>query len=894
MKQEYQLKERTSLDDEDSVLDDEDYIISQLLPTHHQHHHHHITSHKKSSKSRRIISAVLISLLLLSTLLIYNNNSNNNSNKNNQIISITKQFNQKPDGLSRISLDQAISGHFFVNRHSVSWLHEAGDGVYSEITADGIILKDLKNNSTKPLITSADLVDDHRRPIYPQAFTVSSDLRYILVSTNSNSQWRHSKLSTYWIYDTLHRTVVSLRPDIPSFSPRISIALWSPTGHSIAYVLDNDIYLITSPDQVHSPLRITTTGTATIFNGICDWVYEEEVFSASEALWWSPDSNKLVWLSLDESKVPIYDLKSYNPTDQIGNTTPYPSKTKMKYPKPGFSNPIVSIHLFDLESYQQQQQQQQQQTNNQIEDSTSQLKLDSEFDDDDRIVMEVAWVSDHELIVRQINRIATREKTGYFDLDQLALERQSSKFSHGKVVMDLDFVKFDGGWAEPGQFIKPILAGKNQFAPGYLDVRINPAGYRHIAYFSPPDTQSPVFLSDGKWEVDGVISAVDFENSLVYFVAANPSMERHLYSVKLPTKTEFAQLKTSQSDNSDLEKTLTPITSGVGFYGVSFSGSAGFYLLSYNGPSVPWQKLVKVGDPSFNIVVEDNDALNKTLKRFALPTTHYSSVKNSVGQDMNIQEIRPYHMDLSGQTKYPVLFKVYGGPDSQTASKKFGVDWSHFLASSLDYIVVYVDGRGTGFKGREYRVGVRNQLGKIEALDVSTAAQHYAGLKYVDPERIGIWGWSYGGYLTCKTVESYSKDFSMALAVAPVTDWRYYDSIYTERYMSTPSLNPLGYQTSAINHIQGFGNLSFSLAHGSADDNVHFLNSANLLDRLTGAHTHGFQFRMFPDSDHSISTRGAYKELMGWMTDFLLRQWGHGLSSSVHLNQTINIDALLD
>ncbi|KNZ55886.1 hypothetical protein VP01_2554g3 [Puccinia sorghi] len=874
--------------DDSEVPDDEDYIINHtlihkpnsnlesLLPTPASQKG---VKHKKLINYRKKLTYLLIFIPISIAFFIWI------SHKTHPIQSFTLNhinktviFNSSPNGLSRISLSNALSSTFYVHRHSISWLDEAGDGVYSEITSDGIILKDLKNNSTRPLIKSSDLLDPDHRPVYPEAFTVSSDLRYILVSTNSVEQWRHSKFSNYWIYDTLRRTVTSLRPDIPPHEPRISIAVWSPTGHSIAYVIDNDIYLITSPDQVHSPLRLTTTGAPTIFNGICDWVYEEEVFSASEALWWSPDSKKLVWLSLDESKVPIYELNTYNPTSQIGNTTPFPRKTHMKYPKPGFSNPIVSVAVFDLEAHRQAM------GNNPVSESISQLKLDSEFDDNDRIVMEVAWVSAHELIVRQINRIATREKTGYFDLSGLATSRSVSPSSHGRVVMDVDYVKFDGGWSEPGQFIKPIMTGKD-FAPGYLDVRINQAGYRHIAYFSPPDSNSPVFLSDGAWEVDGIIAAVDFDRNLVYFVAANPSMERHLYSVKLPTSFELKHMRDESLMDLHGRTPVTPITSGVGYYGVSFSRLSGFYLLNYNGPS-------------FHHVVEDNAALSKTLSQYALPTVHFTSIKNSVQQDMNIQEIRPYQMDLSGKTKYPVLFKVYGGPNSQTASKKFAIDWSHFLSSSLDYLVVYVDGRGTGFKGREFRVGIRNQLGNIEALDISTAAQwdgrYYAGLKYVDPERIGIWGWSYGGYLTCKTVESYSKDFSMALAVAPVTDWRFYDSIYTERYMSTPELNPIGYQNSAINRVEGFGNLSFSLAHGSADDNVHFLNSANLLDRFTGDHIHGFQFRMFPDSDHSISTRGAYKELMGWMTDFLLRRWGHGLASSVHLDQAINVDALLE
>jgi len=180
-----------------------------------------------------------------------------------------------------------------------------------------------------------------------------------------------------------------------------------------------------------------------------------------------------------------------------------------------------------------------------------------------------------------------------------------------------------------------------------------------------------------------------------------------------------------------------------------------------------------------------------------------------------------------------------------------------------------VDGRGTGFKGRKFRNLVYRHLGHLEAEDQIAAAQIWSEKSYVDASRIGIWGWSYGGYIVSKVVEADSGVFSMAIAVAPVTDWRFYNSIYTERYMGSPSDNSEGYTTSAVNRMDGFQKTSFMLIHGSGDDNVHLQHSANLIDKLTMAHVHHYVFRLFVDSDHSISYRGASVEIYYAMRDFI-------------------------
>jgi len=207
---------------------------------------------------------------------------------------------------------------------------------------------------------------------------------------------------------------------------------------------------------------------------------------------------------------------------------------------------------------------------------------------------------------------------------------------------------------------------------------------------------------------------------------------------------------------------------------------------------------------------------------------------------------------------------------------RFERDWHNYLACSLKYVVVIVDGRGTGYKGRKLRNPIRGNLGFWETRDQIEAARIWAGKAYVDAKKIGIWGWSYGGFMSSKVVEANAGIHSLAMAVAPVTSWLMYDSIYTERYMGLPASNPGGYVNASISNVTGFNNVDYLLAHGSGDDNVHFGNSAHLLDMLTGAGVRGFRFRMFTDSDHSIARRGAYRELHEFMTAFLVEKWGKG------------------
>lgn len=349
------------------------------------------------------------------------------------------------------------------------------------------------------------------------------------------------------------------------------------------------------------------------------------------------------------------------------------------------------------------------------------------------------------------------------------------------------------------------------------------------------------------------VYGVDEKNGLVWFEAAYPNpMSRSIFSVKL---------------NGKDQKLFLPVG---GHQSAEFSSNFSYALVTRSSASTPFHFALYDGKGKQIRVLEDNKKLQETLKDYPVQPKEFMQIPNGQGEMLNAWMIKPRNFDAS--KKYPVFMTVYGGPGHNTVEDQWeGANflWYQYLAQK-GYLVVSVDNRGTQFRGEAFKKSTYKQLGKLETEDQMAAARYLGGLPYVDAARIGIQGWSYGGYMSSLCITKGAELFKMAIAVAPVTNWRYYDSIYTERFMQTPQENASGYDdNSPINHVSMLKG-KYLLVHGTADDNVHYQNAVEMVSALQRANKQ-FDFMIYPDKNHGINGPGTRLHLYTMMTDYILK-----------------------
>ncbi|KAJ3484531.1 hypothetical protein NLG97_g7031 [Lecanicillium saksenae] len=686
----------------------------------------------------------------------------------------------------------------------VTWTSAGGkDGQYiSSNSAGDLVRTDIATGNSTVFLKKSQLPEDM------DEYQISADDRTVLFTVNATQEYRSSSLADYIILDI---ATSKTSPLVADQVGDIQFAQFSPTGDSIAFIRGNDLYIRDAKGTVH---RITTDGGPDQFNGVPDWVYQEEVLSAASAFWYSPDGKFIAFLSLNETGVGTYTIPYYMDKKSIAPT--YPKELKLRYPKVGSTNPRVGLHLLNMETRE-----------------TKEIPVDA-FGDE-TIIGEVAWVTKtHEkFIYRAFNRVQDLEK--HITVD--------TKTGQSKQVRERDGTD---GWFENQQQIRFVGSLKGSCNSTYYVDLSDESGWTHI-YLYPVKGGKAIQLTSGDWDVRR-IAKVDIKRKRVAFLAAKRhSTETHLYSVSWDT------LK------------VTPLVDDTrpASYGASFSTGGEYYILSYQGPEIPYQQVFSANNTTPLRTLQTNEEYFNKIQEYKLPNTTYLELQHPDGFSLNVRQTLPANFDPS--KKYPVLFNPYGGPFSQSVQKTYvTLGWNAYIGSDpeLEYITYVVDGRGTAGKGRNFTCSVVKQLGTLETEDQIWAARELAKrFTYINANKFGMWGWSFGGYLTSKVVEADSGAFTFGLITAPVTDWRLYDSVYTERYMKKLKDNEAGYNKTAVRNVDGFRNIAGSVAiiHGTGDDNVHYQNSAALIDLLVGSKVSPAKLKVMPftDSTHSISYHNA-------------------------------------
>ncbi|ODV93294.1 hypothetical protein PACTADRAFT_51904 [Pachysolen tannophilus NRRL Y-2460] len=751
------------------------------------------------------------------------------------------------DKKRKITLDELRTGRFYVHDVNVKLLDTDYDdeGVYLEQIAGQFVLRKNSNPNFKQVILEEAEFQYGDEILQVSGFELNHKLDKALISTDVIKEYRYSSFARYWIYDLNTKEIEPLYEQILKDNdndnvggnfkiiPGLSFAQWSPMANYVTFVLDNNVFVKKlSSNEV---LQLTTDGSSNIFNGKSDWIYEEEVLGTDVAIWWAPDESGFVFLTLNDTNVPTYDLEFFVQQSDAK----YPVIESLKYPKPGYNNPIPTLHSYNV-----------------IENKLEIIShLDSKLGDD-FIVYDCAYIDNENVLIKETDR----------ESNILDVRVYNPKNSNSKVVRTVDAVKEYNGWHEQVNAVTIIPPSETYSRSnyGYVD-QVVIDGYPHLAYFAKIDDSSPyTILTSGDWEVlnDGI--KFNAQTNKIFFLANKKSyLDHHLYSVNLDGQNLTSLTNDSQN----------------GHYTVNYSPSGRYCVLNYKGPDLPIQKIVDLNHFSENYY-EDSIAINNNIKAklaqetFQIPKTKQHEVTVMDGTkdslDLTVIEVLPENFDPN--KKYPLLVSVYGGPGSQKLSLEYEVRLEQVICSSLDAIVIYIDPRGTGGRGWKFRSYANKNLGYWEPRDITDATKLYMESKsYIDTSKVAIWGWSYGGYTTLKTLEYDTGNvFKYGMAVAPVTDWTFYDSVYTERYMDKPLNNKQGYKQSSIKNIKNFANVKkFLIMHGTADDNVHFQNTLSLLDKFDTNSIENYDVHIFPDSNHSIYYNNAntivFDKLYNWL-----------------------------
>ena len=661
---------------------------------------------------------------------------------------------------------------------------------YTRISADGRRIEQYSFKDGQQTATLFDLstargakfngIDD---------YIMSPDGRRILIQTETEYIYRHSFRAVFYIYDVQNQTLEPLSDGGPQQAP-----LFSPDGQLIAFVRDNNIFLVKLLYN-NSESQVTKDGRRNeIINGVPDWVYEEE-FSTAQSMVFTADSKQLCWIRYDESEVREFAFPLYKGSrPELTDFAEYPGAYAYKYPIAGEQNSTVSVMSFDIKSRQTR---------------TLQVPLDA-----DGYIPRIKSTTDaSKIIVMTMNRhqdcLRLYAVNPLSTVSQLLIEERVAKYVKEEVLENI------------------------QFTDNNILLPSDRSGFMHL-YLYTQGGQLVRQLTQGDYEVCDVYGYDEKTGDAFFSAHINGPLDQQVCVAHKNGKTE--QMTKRAGRNTAL-----------------FSTNFKYFINTWSDLNTPSVVTLNEGSKT-RVTLIDNKAVADKLALYNIGTRETFTLTTSEGVTLNGWMIKP--ADFNAAKQYPVIMYQYGGPGNQQVRNAWdigmcgqGALMEQYLCQQ-GYICVCVDNRGTGGRGADFEKCTYLNLGQLESRDQVETALWLGQQPYVDKDHIGIWGWSYGGFNTLMSMSEGRPAFAAGVAIAPPTSWRYYDSIYTERYMRTPKENAGGYDQNPISRA-GKLHGALLLCHGLADDNVHFRNTAEYTEALIQADK-DFQMNVYTNRNHSI------------------------------------------
>ena len=689
-----------------------------------------------------------------------------------------------------LTLKDVAHGTF--RTQSMAAVQPAQDGEsYLQISADGQCIEQYSFKTGQQTGTLLDLATVRGPKVRSiDGYVMSPDGQRLLVQTETEYIYRHSFTAKYYIYDVRNQKMEPLSDGGPQQSP-----LFSPDGQLIAFVRDNNIFLVKLLYN-NAESQVTKDGKRNeVINGIPDWVYEEE-FSTSQSMVFSADSKQLCWIRYDESQVREFSFPLYKGMrPDFEEYADYPGAYTYKYPIAGEQNSKVSVLSFDIKSRQTR---------------TLQVPLDA-----DGYIPRIKGTSDPaSIIVMTMNRhqdcLRLYSVNPLSTVSKLLLEERVDKYVKEEVLENL------------------CITDSHILLPS------DRSGFMHL-YLYTIGGQLVRQVEQGNYEVTDVYGYDEVTGDTYFASHAEGPTEQQIYVAR---------------KNGKVER----LTTQAGWNSAIFSSNYKYFINTWSDLNTPPVYTLHDGKKVLTTVI-DNKSVTETLASYNIGTRELFTFTTSEGVQLNGWMIKP--ADFNPSKRYPVIMYQYGGPGNQQVKNAWGIGMcgqgallEQYLCQQ-GYVCVCVDNRGTGGRGADFEKCTYLRLGELESRDQVETALWLGQQSYVDKARIGIWGWSYGGWNTLMSMSEGREVFAAGVAIAPPTSWRYYDTIYSERYMRTPQENPDGYDQ--VNPMARVAQLhgALLLCHGLADDNVHFRNTAEYTEVLVQADK-DFRQLTYTNRNHSI------------------------------------------